>query len=141
MDYLFISFRGDQMSRFIGNIIEEYARDTFNLSSTGYNSFCDAVLMNIPIEIKGILKNPLDIVGRNKAGRVWITNKNHIKLVDSKGMYLFVIYDYPEGIYDYDVTDYPDLNVLYNLFIAAHRIKINDGSNTKISYKKLLNML
>ena len=129
------------MSRFIGNIIEEYARDTFNLSPTGYNSFCDAVLMNTPIEIKGILKKHIDDEGGTRAGRVWITNKNHVRLVDSKGMYLFVVYDYPEGIYDYDVKDYPDLNVLYNLFIAAHRIKINNGSNTKISYKKLLNML
>ena len=129
------------MSRFIGNIIEEYAIDTFNLRSTIYNSFCDALLMNIPIEIKGILKNPVDNVGRNKAGRVWITNKNHIQLVDSKGMYLFIVYDYPEGVYDYDVTDYTDLIIRYNLFIAAHRIKINDGLNTKISYKKLLNML
>ena len=129
------------MSRKIGNIIEEYALDTFNLSPTAYNSFCDAVLMNIPIEIKGILKNPVDNVGRNKAGRVWITNKNHIQLVNSKGMYLFIVYDFPEGVYDYDVTDYMDLNIQYNFFIVAHRIKINKGTNTKISYKKLLNML
>ena len=129
------------MTRFIGNIIEEYARDTFNLSPTAYNSFCDALLMNIPIEIKGILKNPIDNVGRNKAGRAWIINKNHIQLVDSKGMYLFIVYDYPEGVYDYDITDYTDLVIRYNFFIAAHRIKINSGSNTKISYKKLLNML
>ena len=130
-----------KMSRFIGNVIEEYARDTFNLSPTVYNSFYDALLMNIPIEIKGILKNPIDVVGRNKAGRAWITNKNHIQLVDRKGMYLFIVYDYPEGVYDYDIANYTDLNIWYNLFIAAHRIKINNGSNTKISYKKLLNML
>ena len=43
--------------------------------------------------------------------------------------------------YDYDITDYTDLSIQYNLFIAAHRIIINNGSNTKISYKKLLNML
>ena len=129
------------MCRKIGNLIEEYAIDTFNLSPTVYNSFYDALLMNIPIEIKGILKNPIDNVGRNKAGRVWITNKNHIQLVNSNGMYLFIVYDYPEGVYDYDITDYTNLVIRYNLFIAAHRIKINKGSNTKISYKKLLNML
>ena len=129
------------MSRFIGNIIEKYAHDTFNLLSIAHNSFFDAMLMNIPIEIKGILKNPVDNANRNKNGRVWITNKNHIQLVNNKGMYLFVIYDYPEEIYDYNITNYTDLIICYNLFIAAHRIKINKGSNTKISYKKLLELL
>jgi hypothetical protein len=98
------------------------------------------MLMNIPIEIKGILKHPVDNVGRNKNGRVWITNYNHLKLVDHNGMYLCVVYDYPEGVYDYDIESYKDINICYVVFIAAHRIKINSGSNTKISFKKLLEL-
>ena len=129
------------MCRKIGNLIEEYAVETFNLYPMGYNDCWDAMLMNIPIEIKGILKNPIDNVGRNKAGRVWITNNNHIQLVDNKGMYLFIIYDYPEGVYDYDINSYEDIIICYSLFIAAHRVKINNGLNTKISYKKLLEMI
>ncbi len=129
------------MCRKIGNIIEEYAVDTFNLSPMGYNDCWDATLMNIPIEIKGTLKNPIDNAGRNKAGRVWIINKNHNLLVDYKGMYLFIVYDYPEGVYDYDVNSYDDIIICYSLFIAAYRIKINNGLNTKISYKKLLEMI
>lgn len=129
------------MSRFIGNIIEEYAFDTFNLISWGYNKYCDALLMNIPIEIKGILKNPCDNGGKNKNGRVWILNKNHLQLVKNKGLYLFVIYDYQDNIYEYNIKDYTDIKICYVLFIAAHRIKINNGSNTKITYKKLLGLL
>ena len=129
------------MSRFIGNIIEEYAVETFSLYPMRYNTSWDAMLMNIPIEIKGILKNPIDNVNRNKNGRVWITNKNHIQLVDNKGMYLFIVYDYPEGIHHYNITHYTDLIICYNLFIAAYRIKINSGANSKISYKKLLELL
>lgn len=129
------------MSRKIGNIIEEYAYNTFNLAPYMYNGYCDALLMNIPIEIKGILKNPLDTVGRNKNGRVWITNRNHKRLCESNGMYLFVIYDYPEQIYEYNVESYEDIKICYTLFIAAHRIKVNSGINTKISYKKLFKLL
>lgn len=128
------------MSRMIGNIIEEYAVVTFGLLPMSYNSCWDAMLMNIPIEIKGILKHPVDNVGRNKNGRVWITNHNHLKLVDHKGVYLFVVYDYPEGVYDYDVESYEDINICYVIFIAAHRIKVNSGSNTKISFKRLLEL-
>ena len=36
------------MSRMIGNIIEQYAKDTFNLIPLVWNSYADAVLMNIP---------------------------------------------------------------------------------------------
>lgn len=130
------------MCRKIGNIIEEYAIETFNLTNAPiYNSYYDALLLNIPIEIKGILKQPIDVGGRNKNGRVWITNMNHHELVYSNGMYLFVIYDYPKGMYDYDVRSYEDLNVCYNLFIAAHRIKVNTGLNSKISYKKLMELV
>jgi hypothetical protein len=129
------------MSRFIGNIIEEYAFDTFNLVSYKYNGFCDAWLMNIPLEIKGILKNPVDSYGRNKNGRVWITNKNHLQLVKSKGLYLFMIYDYKNDVYEYDIKNYTDIKICYTLFIAAYRINVNNGLNTKISYKKLLELL
>lgn len=129
------------MCRKIGNIIEEYAIETFNLESASFNDYYDAMLMNIPIEIKGILKNPVDNSNKNRNGRGWITNENHLKLVDNEGMYLFIIYDYPKGIYEYDIFDYTDLNIQYILFIAAHRIKINNGSNTKISYKKLLKLI
>ena len=97
--------------------------------------------MNIPLEIKGILKNPVDSCGRNKNGRVWITNKNHRQLVKSKGLYLFVIYDYKNDVYEYDIKDYTDIEICYTLFIAAHRINVNYGLNTKISYKKLLELL
>lgn len=126
--------------RKIGNLIEEYAVDTFNLINAPYNNYYDALLLNIPIEIKGILKHPVDNVGRNKNGRVWITNYNHLKLVDYNGMYLCVVYDYPEGVYDYDIESYEDINICYVVFIAAHRVKINSGSNTKISFKKLLEL-
>ena len=129
------------MCRKIGNLIEEYAIETFNLINAPYNYYYDAMLLSIPIEIKGILKHPVDAGGRNKNGRVWITNNNHWKLVNDRGMYLFVVYDYPEGMYDYDVQSYEDLNVCYNLFIAAHRIKVNTGLNSKITYKKLMVMV
>ena len=129
------------MCRKIGNIIEEYATETFNLQSAPFNDYYDAMLMNIPIEIKGILKNPVDNYNKNRNGRGWITNENHLKLVATEGMYLFIVYDYPKGIYEYDIFDYTDLNIQYILFIAAHRIKINNGSNTKISYKKLLKLI
>lgn len=129
------------MCRKIGNIIEEYATETFNLQSAPFNDYYDAMLMNIPIEIKGILKNPVDNSNKNRNGRGWITNENHLKLVATEGMYLFIVYDYPKGIYEYDIFDYTDLNIQYILFIAAHRIKINNGSNTKISYKKLLKLI
>ena len=125
------------MSRLIGNIIEQYARDTFNLIPLAFNSYADAMLMNIPVEIKGILKHPAD--ERNKNGRVWITNVNHAILLKNHGMYLFVVYEYKEDVYK--VLDYIDLDIRYVLFIAAHRIRVNDGGNTKISYKKLLEMI
>ena len=127
------------MCRKIGNLIEDYACDTYNLQSATHNNYYDALLMNIPIEIKGILKHHNN--KNNKNGRVWITNNNHQKLILNHGVYLFIIYDYPEGVYDYDVNSYEDIIICYSLFIAAHRIKINDGLNTKISYKKLLEML
>lgn len=132
-----MSFRGDYMSRMIGNIIEQYARDTFNLIPLSYNSYADAMLMNIPIEIKGILKHPAD--KRNKNGRVWITNANHAKLYNNNGMYLFIIYEYQENVYE--ILDYNDIDICYSCFMAAHRIKVNSGINTKISYKKLLEMI
>ena len=125
------------MSRMIGNIIEQYAKDTFNLSSVPFNDYCDAMLLNIPIEIKGILKHPND--KKNKNGRVWITNKNHVILHKNKGMYLFIVYDYFGKVYD--IINYTDIDICYVLFVAAHRIKINNGLNTKISYKKLLEVL
>jgi hypothetical protein len=121
----------------IGNIIEDYAKDTFNLLSVSFNDYYDALLLNIPIEIKGILKHPND--ERNKNGRVWITNKNHIKLLQNNGMYLLIVYDYLDDVYE--ILDYTDIDICYVIFMAAHRIKINGGSNTKISYKKILNML
>lgn len=124
------------MSRMIGNIIEDYAKDTFNLLSVSFNDYYDALLLNIPIEIKGILKHPND--ERNKNGRVWITNKNHIKLLENNGMYLFIVYDYLDDVYE--ILDYTDIDICYVIFMAAHRIKINGGSNTKISYKKILNI-
>jgi hypothetical protein len=127
------------MSRFIGNIIERYAKDTFNLLPVPYNNYCDAMLMNIPIEIKGILKHHNS--KRNKNGRVWITNANHAILHKNNGMYLFIVYEYPDGIYEYDIIDYTDINICHVTFIAAHRIKVNSGTNTKISYKKLIDML
>ena len=125
------------MSRHIGNIIEQYARDTFNLVPLVYNSYADATLMNIPIEIKGILKHPAD--ERNKNGRVWITNNNHAKLFKNAGMYLFVVYEYKEDVYN--ILDYTDIEICHVTFVAAHRIKVNSGTNTKISYKKLIDAL
>ena len=125
------------MGRMIGNIIEQYARDTFNLIPLTFNSYADAMLMNIPVEIKGILKHPAD--ERNKNGRVWITNANHATLLKNRGVYLFVVYEYKEDVYK--VLDYIDLDIRYVLFIAAYRIRVNDGRNTKISYKKLLEMI
>jgi hypothetical protein len=122
------------MSRHIGNIIEQYAKETFYLFSVPYNSYCDAMLMNIPIEIKGILKHPAD--ERNKNGRVWITNDNHATLFKNNGMYLFVVYEYKEDVYE--ILDYNDIDICHSAFIAAHRIKVNSGTNTKISYKKLI---
>jgi hypothetical protein len=127
------------MSRIIGNIIECYANDTFNLLPASFNDYYDAMLLNIPIEIKGILKHPND--ERHKNGRVWITNKNHIKLLKNNGMYLFIVYEYKEDVYEYNIIDYTDIDIYYVIFIAAHRIKINSGTNTKISYKKLLGVL
>lgn len=127
------------MSRFIGNIIEQYARDTYNLVPVQWNIWCDALLMNVPIEIKGILKHPVDTVNRNPNGRVWITNANHWELVAKKGMYLFVVYEYKEDIYE--ILDYNDIDIRYALFIAAYRVRVNNGVNTKISYKKLLELL
>lgn len=127
------------MSRVIGNIIEHYARDTFNLVNAPFNDYHDAFLMNVPIEIKGVMQHPVDSVGRNRNGRVWIINDNHHQLIFNKGMYLFVIYEYKEDVYE--VLDYTDLDIRYVLFIAAHRINVNDGGNTKISYKKLLEMV
>lgn len=125
------------MSRHIGNIIEQYARDTFNLIPLAYNSYADAMLMNIPIEIKGVLIHPND--ARNKNGRVWITNDNHIQLVNNYGMYLFIVYDHIENIYN--IKDYNDIEICHVTFMAAHRIKVNSGTNTKISYKKLIDGL
>lgn len=125
------------MSRIIGNIIENYARDTFNLIPLPWNGYADAMLMNIPIEIKGILKHPADV--RNKNGRVWITNKNHVKLLCNQGLYLFIIYEYKDDVYE--ILDYTDINICYSCFMAAHRVKVNSGTNTKISYKKLINVL
>jgi len=122
------------MSRHIGNIIERYARDTFNLIPLTWNSYADALLMNIPIEIKGILKHPAD--ERNKNGRACITNANHVLLYKNNGMYLFVIYEYQKDIYE--ILDYTDIDICHVTFMAAHRIKINGGTNTKISYKKLI---
>lgn len=122
------------MSRMIGNIIERYAKDVFNLLSVPFNSYCDAMLMNIPIEIKGILKHPAD--ERNKNGRVWITNANHALLFKNNGMYLFVVYEYREGVYE--ILDYTDIEICHSTFMAAHRVKVNSGGNTKISYKKLI---
>jgi len=124
------------MCRHIGNIIESYAKDTFGLQSVPHNDYCDAMLMNIPIEIKGILKHPLD--RRNKNGRVWITNANHQKLFKNNGMYLFVIYEIPADVYE--ILDYTDIEICHTTFIAAYRIKVNGGLNTKISYKKLIDM-
>ena len=125
------------MSRMIGNIIERYAKDVFNLSSVPFNSYCDAMLMNIPIEIKGVLKHPAD--GRNKNGRVWITNANHALLFKNNGIYLFVVYEYREDVYE--ILDYTDIEICHSTFMAAHRIKVNNGENTKISYKKLIHVL
>ena len=125
------------MSRMIGNIIEQYARDTFNLIPLVWNSYADAMLMNIPIEIKGILKHPAD--ERNKNGRVWITNANHATLLKNNGMYLFVVYEYQEDVYE--ILDYTDIKICHVTFMAAHRIKVNSGKNTKISYKKLIDVL
>ena len=124
------------MSRMIGNIIERYAKDTFNLSSVPFNAYCDAMLMNTPIEIKGVLKHPND--ARNKNGRVWITNNNHVELYINGGMYLFIVYEYKEDVFD--ILDYTDIDICHSTFVAAHRIKINSGSNTKISYKKIIEM-
>ena len=125
------------MSRMIGNIIEQYARDTFNLIPLAWNSYADAMLMNIPVEIKGILKHPAD--ERNKNGRVWITNANHVKLFNNNGMYLFVVYEYKEDVYE--ILDYGDIDIYCSCFMAAHRVKVNSGKNTKISYKKLIDVL
>ena len=125
------------MSRHIGNIIEQYARDTFNLIPLTYNSYADAMLMNIPIEIKGVLKHPND--ERNKNGRVWITNDNHARLFKNGGMYLFIVYEYKEN--SYEILDYTDIEICHTTFMAAHRIKVNSGTNTKISYKKLIDVL
>ena len=125
------------MSRHIGNIIEQYARDTFNLTPMAYNSYADAMLMNVPIEIKGVLIHPNS--ARNKNGRVWITNDNHIQLVNNYGMYLFIVYDHIENIYN--IKDYNDIEICHVTFMAAHRIKVNSGTNTKISYKKLIDGL
>lgn len=122
------------MSRHIGNIIERYATDTFNLLPVPFNSYCDAMLMNIPIEIKGVLKHPAD--GRNKNGRVWITNANHATLFKNNGMYLFIVYEYQEDVYE--ILDYNDIDICYSVFMAAHRVRVNSGKNTKISYKKLI---
>ena len=132
-----MSFRGDYMSRMIGNIIEQYARDTFNLIPLAWNSYADAMLMNIPIEIKGILKHPAD--KRNKNGRVWITNINHTTLLNNNGMYLFVMYEYKEDVYE--ILDYNDIDIYCSCFMAAYRVKVNSGTNTKISYKKLIDVL
>jgi hypothetical protein len=125
------------MSRHIGNIIEQYARDTFNLIPMAYNSYADAMLMNIPIEIKGVLMHPND--ERNKNGRVWITNKNHARLLKNGGMYLFVVYEYKKDVFE--ILDYIDIDICHVTFMAAHRIKVNSGKNTKISYKKLIDGL
>lgn len=125
------------MSRYIGNIIEQYAKDTFNLIPLSWNSYADAMLMNIPIEIKGVLKHPAD--ERNKNGRVWITNNNHVKLLKNCGMYLFIVYEYKEDVYE--ILDYTDIEICHTSFMAAHRIKTNNGTNTKISYKKLIDVL
>ena len=125
------------MSRMIGNIIEQYARDTFNLIPLAFNSYADAMLMNIPIEVKGILKHPAD--ERNKNGRVWIRNANHAKLLNNNGMYLFIVYEYQEDVYE--ILDYNDIDICYSCFMAAYRVKVNSGTNTKISYKKLINVL
>lgn len=124
------------MSRMIGNIIEQYAKETFNLSFVPFNFYCDALLMNIPIEIKGVLKHPND--SRNKNGRIWITNVNHEKLYNNGGMYLFIVYEHKEDVYN--ILDYTDIDICHSTFVAAHRIKINSGSNTKISYKKIIEM-
>jgi len=122
------------MCRHIGNIIEHYAKDTFDLQSQPYNDYCDAMLMNIPIEIKGILKHPND--SRNKNGRMWITNANHKKLLANEGMYLVVVYEIPIDVYE--ILDYTDIEICHATFVAAHRIMINSGANTKISYKKII---
>jgi hypothetical protein len=121
----------------IGNIIERYAKDTFNLLPVSFNIYCDAMLMNIPVEIKGILKHPND--KRNKNGRAWITNKNHQELVKRNGMYIFIVYEYKEDVYE--ILDYTDIEICYTIFIAAYRIRVNGGVNTKISYRKLLELL
>lgn len=125
------------MTRFIGNIIEQYAKDIFSLSAAPHNTYYDAKLLNIPIEIKGILQNPAD--SGHKNGRVWITNKNHKILLKNNGMYLCIVYKYKDDIYE--ILDYTDIEIVYNIFIAAYRININSGNNTKISYKKLLKVL
>ena len=125
------------MSRLIGNIIEQYAIDTFGLEKATYNYYYDAWLMNMSLEIKGVCKH--HNCDRNPNGRAWITNRNHKELVKANGMYLFIVYENKEDVYQ--VLDYTDLDIRYIIFIAAHRIKINNGGNTKISYKKLLEMI
>ena len=131
------------MTRLIGNIIEQYAIDTFRLEKTTYNNYHDAWLMNMPVEIKGVCKH--HNCDRNPNGRAWITNPNHKELVKANGMYLFIVYKLKEGIYDIGkyttLKDYDDIEICYTIFIAAHRIKINGGKNTKISYKNLLKMM
>lgn len=124
-------------ARTIGIFIENYAIDTFNLEKESYNEYYDAKLLKIPIEIKGIRKKTG--ITRIRNGSAWITNDNHKKLVENDGFYIFIVYDYKEDIYI--INDYNDIDILYTIFISAHRIKINDNHNTKISYTRLLGMI
>ena len=131
------------MSRLIGNIIEQYAIETFGLVKAVHNHYHDAWLLRMPVEIKGVCKRHNS--DKNPNGRAWITNANHKELVETNGMYIFIVYELKEGIYDFgkygNLFDGNDIEICYTIFIAAHRIKINDGKNTKISYKNLLKLV
>lgn len=125
------------MSRLIGNMIEDHIIEKFGMVRAQHNDYHDAWLLRTPVEIKGVLRRPLN--KNSQLGRIWITNANHKKLVLTHGLYCIVLYDFNKDVIIQTVHNMGDIEIIHILFIAAYRIPIGNGKNTKIVYTKLLN--
>jgi len=83
-------------NRSIGLKIESMIIDKYNLDTRKYN--IDAYWLDFPIEIKAtqyVHNNGSKLITQ---GRFWIDAHNHKWLIDNKGFYIFVIYDFLDNV-------------------------------------------
>lgn len=123
-------------SRMIGEAVEAKIRNDYNLIEDK-NGF-DAAMGIYPIEIKACRISHLNGVDKNlkqisTKGRFWIDNYNHRRLLESKGIYIFAVYQILDD----------KLVIIESKVYKAVVIDtiISDGDNTKIRYDRLFGKL